>query len=141
MNRFAGPQNPNFLWAGESFGIANLQRTALSPNDEFADFGIKGWEYGNLTLEGQPETPEMRPFMFIRGTLLNGLALEQKLGTNPFKIGFIGGTDVHNSLTSIEEDNFFGKHVAQEPHPGRWSQVAKKGPGFTRYDWMYEAAG
>ena len=43
--------------------------------------------------------------------------------------------------TSIEEDNFFGKHVAQEPHPGRWSQIAKKGLGFTRYDWMYEAAG
>ena len=27
---------------------------ALSPNDEFADFGIAGWEYGNLTLEGEP---------------------------------------------------------------------------------------
>jgi Protein of unknown function (DUF3604) len=113
----------------------------LSPNDEFADFGIKGWEYGNLTLEGEPETPEMRQYMFIRGALMNGLALEQKLGTNPFKIGFIGGTDVHNSLTSIEEDNFFDKHVSQEPHPTRWSQVAKKGLGFTRYDWMYEAAG
>ncbi len=79
--------------------------------------------------------------MFIRGALMNGFALEQKLGTNPFKIGFIGGTDVHNSLTSIEEDNFFGKHVEQEPHPTRWSQVAKKGLGFTRYDWMHEAAG
>jgi len=113
----------------------------LSPNDEFADFGVKGWEYGNLTLEGQPETPEMRPFIFIRGALMNGLALEQKLGTNPFKIGFIGGTDVHNSLTSIEEDNFFGKLVGQDPHPDRWKGVAKKGLGFTRYDWMYEAAG
>ena len=61
---------------------------------------------GNLTLEGKPTTPEMRPYMYIRGALLNGLALEQKLGVNPFKIGMIGGTDVHNSLTSIEEDNF-----------------------------------
>ena len=53
----------------------------------------------------------------------------------------IGGTDVHNSLTSIEEDNFFGKHVIQEPHPGRWDQVAKQGLGFTRKDWIYTAAG
>jgi hypothetical protein len=113
----------------------------LSPNDEFADFGIKGWEYGNLTLEGEPETPAMRPFMYIRGALLDGLAMEQKLGANPFKIGFIGGTDVPNSLTSIKEDNFMGKLVGQEPHPGRWKGVAKKGLGFTRYDWMYEAAG
>ena len=26
----------------------------LSPNDEFADFGIQGWDNGNLTLEGKP---------------------------------------------------------------------------------------
>lgn len=46
----------------------------LSPNDEFADFGIAGWEYGNLTLTDKPETPEMRPFMYLRGGLLQGLA-------------------------------------------------------------------
>jgi hypothetical protein len=113
----------------------------LSPNDEFANFGVQGWDNGNLTLEGKPETPEMRPFMYLRGGLLQGLALEQKLGVNPFKFGFIGGTDVHNSLTAIEEDNFYGKHVDQEPRPGRWSDVAKKGLGFTRYNWNYEAAG
>ncbi len=113
----------------------------LSPNDEFADFGIQGWDYGNLTLEGSPETPEMRPTMYLRGGLLQGLAQEQKLGVNPFKFGFIGGTDVHNSLTAIEEDNFYGKHVDQEPSPTRWSQVAKKGFGKTRYNWIYEAAG
>ncbi len=113
----------------------------LSPNDEFADYAVVGWDVGNLTLEGAPTTPEMRPYMYIRGALMNGLALEQKLGTNPFKIGMIGGTDVHNSLTSIEEDNFFGKFVIQEPHPGRWAGVAKKGLGFTRNDWIYTAAG
>ncbi len=113
----------------------------LSPNDEFADFGIQGWDYGNLTLEGQPETPEMRPYMYLRSGLLQGLAQEQKLGANPFKFGFIGGTDVHNSLTAIEEDNFYGKHVDQEPSPTRWSTVAKKGFGKTRYNWIYEAAG
>ena len=90
----------------------------LSPNDEFANFGIVGWEYGNLTLEDKPESPEMRPYMYLRGGLMQGLAQEQKLGANPFKFGFIGGTDVHNSLTAIDEDNYFGKHVNPGAEPG-----------------------
>ncbi len=113
----------------------------LSPNDEFADFGIAGWEYGNLTLEDKPESPEMRPYMYLRGGLLRGLELEQQLGVNPFKFGFIGGTDVHNSMTAIEEDNFGGKHVIQEPSAHRWNHVSKQGFGKTRYTWHYTAAG
>jgi hypothetical protein len=113
----------------------------LSPNDEFADYGIAGWEYGNLTLEDESETPEMRPYMYLRGGLLNGLALGRKLGANPFKFGMIGGSDVHNSLTAIEEDNFMGKHVSQEPRPERWEHVSKQGFGKTRYTWHYTAAG
>jgi Protein of unknown function (DUF3604) len=113
----------------------------LSPNDEFADYGIAGWEYGNLTMEGEPESPEMRPFMYLRGGLMNGLAQERKLGANPFKFGMIGGTDVHNSLTAVDEDNFFGKHVIQAPSPQRWEHVSKQGFGETRYTWHYAAAG
>jgi len=113
----------------------------LSPNDEFADFGIAGWEYGNLTMEDELESPAMRPYMYLRGSLMNGLAQERKLGTNPFKFGMIGGTDVHNSLTAIDEDNFFGKHVSQEPSPHRWNHVSKEGFGKTRYTWHYTAAG
>ena len=114
----------------------------LSPNDEFAgDLGVAGWEYGNLTLEDKPETPEMRPTMYLRGGLLRGLELEAKLGTNPFKFGFVGSTDVHNSLTAIEEDNFFGKLPVQEPSPKRWEHVSKQGFGKTRYTWHYLAAG
>ena len=113
----------------------------LSPNDEFADYGIVGWEYGNLTMEGEPESQEMRPFMYLRGGLMNGLAQERKLGTNPFKFGMIGGTDIHNSLTAIDEDNFFGKHVSQEPSPHRWDHISKQGFGKTRYTWHYSAAG
>jgi len=114
---------------------------ALSPNDEFADYGIAGWEYGNLTLEGSPLTREMMPTTYLRWGLLQGLMQEQKLGINPFKFGFIGGTDVHNSLTAIEEDNFYGKHVNQEPSPVRWEHVSKQGFGKTRYTWHYTAAG
>ena len=83
----------------------------------------------------------MMPTSYLRAGLLRGLEQEQKLGVNPFKFGFIGGTDVHNSLTAIEEDNFFGKHVNQEPSPVRWEPVSKQGFGKTRYTWHYTAAG
>lgn len=114
---------------------------ALSPNDEFADFGVAGWEYGNLTLEDKPLSREMMPTNYLRSGLLQGLKHEKTLGVNPFKFGFIGGTDVHNSLSTIEENNFFGKHIDQEPGKNRWSHKSKEGFGKTRYNWHYTAAG
>lgn len=113
----------------------------LSPNDEFADFGIAGWEYGNLTLEDKPLSREMMPTNYLRSGLLQGLKYEKSLGVNPFKFGFIGGTDVHNSLSSIEENNFFGKMPVQEPSKNRWSHASKQGFGKTRYTYHYTAAG
>ena len=114
----------------------------LSPNDEFAgDLGIAGWEYGNLTLTDKPLSKEMMPTNYLRGGLMRGLELEATLGINPFKFGFVGSTDVHNSLTAIEEDNFFGKMPYQEPSPHRWDHVSKEGFGKTRYTWHYMAAG
>ena len=113
----------------------------LSPNDEFANYGVAGWEYGNLTLEDKPLSRDMMPTNFLRGGLLQGLKYEQSLGVNPFKFGFIGGTDVHNSLSSIEENNFFGKHIDQEPNPKRWSHVAVKGFGKTRFNYHFTSAG
>ena len=65
----------------------------------------------------------MRPTMYLRGGLMRGLEQEAKLGVNPFKFGMIGSTDVHTSLTAIEEDNFFGKEITQEPNPHRWEHV------------------
>jgi hypothetical protein len=114
---------------------------SLAPNDEFAGYGTAGWDYGNLSLTDSLETPEMRPTMYLREGLKRGLEQERLLGTNPFKFGFVGGTDVHNSLTAIEEDNFYGKHVVQEPGPDRWSEVSKKGLDKIRYGWIYMAAG
>ena len=121
----------------------------LSPNDEFAgDLGVAGWEYGNLTLTDKPLSKAMMPTNYLRGGLMRGLEQEGNLGVNPFKFGVVGSTDVHNSLTAIDEDNFFGKLPIQEPHPNRWehkskesSWDAKLGPIRTRYTWHYMSAG
>ena len=114
----------------------------LSPNDEFAgDMGVAGWEYGNLTLTDKPLSREMMPTNYLRAGLMRGLEQQATLGVNPFKFGFVGSTDVHNSLTAIEEDNYFGKMPHQEPHPERWKHVSKEGFGKTRYTWHYLSAG
>ncbi|MEA3275718.1 MAG: hypothetical protein U9Q81_10605 [Pseudomonadota bacterium] len=52
-----------------------------------------------------------------------------------------GGTDVHNSVTAIEADNFFGKQVIQEPGRHRRDHFSKQGFGFTRYSQDRKAAG
>jgi hypothetical protein len=120
----------------------------VSPADEFLDMGIAGWEYGNLTLEDKPLSKEMMPTNYLREGLKRGLEQEGKLGVNPFKFGLVGSSDIHNSLSFMEEDNYFGKMVIQEPSPQRWehkskqsSWDAKLGPTRARYTWQYNAAG
>jgi hypothetical protein len=128
---------------------ASESHPLISPNDEFlADFGMAGWEYGNLTLEDSPLTKAMMPTNYTRQGLMRGLEQQGRLRVNPFKFGVIGSSDVHNSLSFMEEDNYFGKMVIQEPSPERWehkskvsSWDAKLGPIRTRYTWHYMAAG
>jgi len=88
----------------------------LSPNDEFADYEI--WDQGNLDLS-EFKKDEMLQYEYGRSALGIGLELEQKLGTNPYKIGFIGSTDTHTGLATAQEDNFFGKHSGAEPNAKR----------------------
>ncbi len=88
----------------------------LSPNDEFADYGT--WDIGNLDLT-QLKKPEMLAGEYAREALKNGLVLEDKLGTNPYKFGMVGATDSHTALATAEEDNFFSKSVSVEPSKER----------------------
>ena len=88
----------------------------LSPDDEFADFEI--WDKGNTTLE-EKKKPEMLQYEYAREGLKNGLALERKLGTNPYRFGLLGSTDSHTAMANAEEDNFFGALASQEPRANR----------------------
>ena len=88
----------------------------LSPGDEFADY--ETLDTGNLDLT-ELKKEEMLQREYAREALKTGLALEAKLGTNPYKFGMVGGTDSHTSLSTAEEDNFFGKSTSAEPSPMR----------------------
>jgi len=84
----------------------------LSPNDEFADY--ETWDKANLDLSVLKQ-PDMLQREYAREALKQGLALEEKFGTNPYKFGLVGATDSHTSLTTAEEENFFGKSTSSEP--------------------------
>ena len=88
----------------------------LSPNDEFADFETLA--KGNLDLT-QLKEDDMLQREYAREALKNGLLLEKKLGTNPYKFGMVGATDSHTGLTTAEEENFFGKSTSAEPSATR----------------------
>jgi hypothetical protein len=90
----------------------------------------------------------MMPTTYLREGLKRGLEQQGRLGVNPFKFGIVGSSDIHNSLSFMEEDNYFGKMVIQEPSPERWEHKSKVsswdpklGPVRTRYTWHYNAAG
>jgi hypothetical protein len=112
----------------------------LSPNDEFANFEL--WDKSNL--DGSvAKSKDMLEFEYARSALKSGLALEAKLGTNPFKFGMIGSSDAHTGLTAMEEDNFFGKTAPQEPSPERMTKAFFDNPqtGVRIMDWEVGASG
>ena len=113
----------------------------LSPNDEFAGFGVKGWELGNLPLTRRA-TPDMFGGSYIREALKRGLSLEQQLGVNPYAFGLVGSTDSHTALATADEDNFFGKHTGNEPAiKDRALQTQNLGTREGRFGWHYLAGG
>ncbi len=110
----------------------------LSPNDEFADY--YKWDVGNLDVS-EAKVDTMLQYEYLREALKNGLVIEEKLGTNPYKFGLQGATDSHTGLTTFEENNFFGKHSGYEPNPERMSHPFMKNENGEILSWQQLAAG
>jgi hypothetical protein len=110
----------------------------LSPNDEFADY--ETWDAGNLDLS-QVKSDDMLQYEYAREALKAGLALEDRLGTNPFKLGVVGSTDSHTSLVTAAEENFFGKHTGKEPSAHRWNKPVLATPAGNVMGWEQAASG
>ncbi|MGH6644629.1 MAG: DUF3604 domain-containing protein, partial [Bradyrhizobium sp.] len=77
----------------------------LSPSDEFANYELLNYLLGN---------PDGRnpviPGSFVRQGLKDGLTMQATLGYNPYKMGFVGGSDSHDTGVPYRQDNFFGAH-------------------------------
>jgi hypothetical protein len=102
----------------------------LSPTDEFADYEtydhyIQAGENEEVRLFGDAFLGEIseadRKYLeeheeraakagdYTRSALMRGIAIESRIGVNPYKFGMIGSTDSHTGMASAEEDNFWGK--------------------------------
>ncbi len=101
----------------------SMTHPILSPNDEFADFELYPYTFSLK----KPRPLSQPKNSYARDALKEGLAYEQSLGTNPFKFGFIGSTDGHNSAGASDEDNYFGKIGINDPTPK--SRLADKAYG------------
>ncbi|TLP61648.1 DUF3604 domain-containing protein [Parasedimentitalea maritima] len=110
----------------------------LSPDDEFADYGT--WDAGNLDLS-VAKTDEMLAGEYAREALKNGLLLEEKFGTNPYKFGLQGASDAHNSIVVTSEDNFFGKHAGYEPSAERLDHSFMKTEQGELFSWQQVGSG
>ena len=83
----------------------------------------------------------MLQYEYVREALKNGLKLEEKLGTNPYKFGLAAATDSHTSLATAEEENYFGKHAGYEPSPARLTHPFMSNDNGTLYSWQQVSSG
>ena len=88
-------------------GNSEVHRSFWSA-DEFADY-----ENADSIAQFSGRTPAKENY--VRYGVVKGLAHEKALGANPYKLGFVGGTDSHNGLMGdTDEDNFVGGHGAED---------------------------
>jgi hypothetical protein len=82
----------------------------ISTSDEFANFEI----YDELLIgTGEKSVPRGS---YIRDAFGRGLIIQRKVGANPYKMGVVGGSDIHNGLSSGEENAMAGKASAMDPN-------------------------
>ncbi len=105
---------------------------AVSPDDPFADF-----ETYPHYIQKDPPPYDPNGGDYIRSALRRGLAIEEKMGFNPYRFGLIGATDAHTGLPTAEEPNFWGK-FARDSTPGSKSAIEK---GRKRNGWSMSASG
>ncbi|MDB5968043.1 MAG: hypothetical protein JWQ90_493 [Hydrocarboniphaga sp.] len=106
----------------------------LSPNDEFADF-----EMYEILLGGKGKG--RLDGSYVRQALGRGFAIEQRIGLNPFQLGFAGASDFHSGVSATEEFNFPGAlglsdsaaNAQQlfEPNPAGEPRVVGSASGLT----------
>ena len=84
----------------------------LSPNDEFANYEIFAF------LLGDPAGRVAKiPGSYVRQALKDGLTFQDVKGFNPYKTGFVGGSDSHNAGVPYRQNNFFGGHALNDATP------------------------
>lgn len=80
----------------------------ISPTDEFA-----GFEKWDVVLDFSKRSNP--PGSYARDALGRGLIINKQTGANPFKFGFVGGSDLHTGLSEAAEQRSLG-HSSYDPN-------------------------
>jgi hypothetical protein len=89
----------------------------LSPSDEFADFQIYD------VMPAARHYLEHPSGSYLRDALSRGLVLQRQVGSNPFKYGFVGGSDLHTGLSLSAQADYEGTIVKANIGGGRPSKA------------------
>lgn len=81
----------------------------LSPEDEFANFEIMDRLYHGETSPNQHGS-------YVREAYGRGLIIQAKVGVNPFKMGVVGASDIHNGLSASDESAYAGSFSGIDPN-------------------------
>ncbi|MFM7273039.1 MAG: DUF3604 domain-containing protein, partial [Gammaproteobacteria bacterium] len=109
----------------------------IAPNDEFAQF-----EIFPLTLKlGTEPVYSKVPGSYVREALGVGLELGASGIGNPYRFGFIGSSDSHNSSSSLEEDNYHGKLPLIDGTPEQRLDIKPPSPAHRGLGKIFSAAG
>jgi len=103
----------------------------LSPNDEWAGFELMTSYIGAARQITKFEGG------YVRDALRRGLEIEDQVGANPYRMGFISASDGHNSAGPFEEDNYFAKVGVLDATPQRRGSVPPA--EYTSWDDYYAA--
>ena len=91
----------------------------LSPGDGFADFEM----FGNENLANPQGS-------YVRDGLGRGLEIAQRIGIDPYKLGFVGGTDFHNAMSDAAENATDSVPDAADPSIGLTEGVLRQQSRF-----------
>jgi hypothetical protein len=78
---------------------------SLSPDDEFANYEVFVWH-----LLGKAGPPPREHGSYARQAYKDGIAMEQARGYNPYKFGFVAGSDSHVTVVPYRQGNYQGVH-------------------------------
>jgi hypothetical protein len=105
----------------------------LSPADEFANYEILDRV---LWVPGEKNRPSGS---YVRDALGRGLVLQRRVGVNPYKYGFVGGSDLHSGLSVSDPADYVGGDAGVNLGGGSLTreqavtQLAGPGPDFSPY--------
>jgi len=144
--RPAAGQESNLYWGDThlhtSYSVDAYRWGNVSAGPETAYRFARGLPVTHPTLLNRVRLDRALDFLVIADHSGPGLDIEDRVGVNPYKFGLQAGTDSHTSLSTPDEDNFWGKTVLDSsPEGGATQTPSPFGGNWDVVGWDYAAQG